>query len=789
MTLQRTDVGPVGRKGTMGAALAGWVVVLVCSMLIYDALLFSSLNREVWTSAQASARMAADNVRLSVATGVRFGKKLERYWGLDRLLERVEAAAGMPLAVLNAQGDVLLSRGDFPPRAMHAGKVLEEDGGVVLRRNEDGRTVFVPVLDRKGGVAGYVGAHVSGAPLERELLTLFRGQLLVQAGIALCGLLLLAAVLVLTGRRRSAPDNGLSRTVRLSGFGVFLLVMLANGLLAMDTVSSRYTQGLRQDAEHAGALLTDTLNRLLLVGVSFERMDSVDAYLSGIAATQGGTVALEIVSPQGRRVAGSMPEGTAVLPDAQDFPLLGGMSEVTQGGTDSGWKLHVSLLREPWAERMRSTAMDVLTMAAVSLIFMVELFLLFTRGLELFHMRRSAVEPLAEKKSRSALLRPLGFFMLFAMDMSISFIPLRMAELVPADSLSRDMLLGMPISAEMGMTGLSVIVAGAWIKRCGARPPLMTGLLLVALGYACSMLSTEPWHFVAARGVVGAGYGLALLTAQACTVKEGMLADMFAGVYAGSLCGSSMGAMLAERFGYAPVFLISAFILLCLAPMPRLILRAGAEREQQDGPKLSFAEMRRLLSDRRFLCFVLLSLVPSAMLCIGFLNYFLPVYLKSAGVSQSDIGRIYMLNCLLVIYSGPLFSRLVMKTRSTVVMVCLAGVISAASVLSLSAFAPLPATLLGSVLLGLATALNIPAQSEYLLQLDIARSIGVDQSMSLLDALQRVGQVLGPLCMGAALLVMSVDDAAKVIGTGFLVFSLVFLLLAGPARRKDAEEA
>ncbi len=791
MALQGTDVGPMGRKGTMGAALAGWVVVLVCSMLIYDALLFSSLNREVWTGAQSSARMAADNVRLNVVTGVRFGKKLERYWGLDRVLDRVEKAVGMPLAVLDAEGRVLLSRGDFPPSAMRSGSVLEEGDGATWREDERGRTVFVAVQDRSGGTAGYIGAHVSRAPLEKELFSLFRGQLFVQAGIALCGLALLSAILILAGRRRAEAGGGLSRAVRLFGMGVFLLVMLANGLLAMDTVSSRYTESLRRDAERAGALLTDTLNRLLLVGVSFERMDRVDAYLSGIAATHGGTVALEIVSPQGRRVAGSMPEGTAVLPDAMDFPLLGGMNGMMRDMTEQGWKLQVSLLRAPWAERMRATAMDVLTMAAVSLIFMVELFLLFTRGLEFFQVRRRAgvAESGEERKSRSSLLRPLGFFMLFAMDMSISFIPLRMAELVPAGSVSRDMLLGMPISAEMGMTGLSVIVAGAWIKRFGARPPLMTGLFLVALGYLCSMLSTEPWHFVAARGVVGAGYGLALLTSQACTVKEGMLADMFAGVYAGSLCGSAMGAMLAERFGYAPVFLISAFILLCLAPLPRLLLRPGAEKEEKEGPKLTFAEMRRLLSDRRFLSFVLLSLVPSAMLCIGFLNYFLPVYLKSAGVSQSDIGRIYMLNCLLVIYSGPLFSRLVMKMRSMALMVCLAGIVSAASVLSLAAFAPLPATLLGSVLLGLATALNIPAQSEYLLQLDIARSIGVDQSMSLLDALQRVGQVLGPLCMGAALLAMSVDDAAKFIGAGFLVFSLAFLLLARPGRGKGAEDA
>ena len=518
-------------------------------------------------------------------------------------------------------------------------------------------------------------------------------------------------------------------------------------------------------------------------------MDSVDAYLSGIAAAHDGTIALEILNPRGVRVAGSAPEGTALLPEARNFPLLnggGGRSLHRPEEDASGWSLRVSIVRAPWLDRLRATALDMLTMVAVSLIFMVELFLLLTRGMELLHAERTA----SPSPGRSALLRPLAFFMLFAMDMSISFIPLRMAELVPAGSLSRDMLLGLPISAEMGMTGLSVLLAGAWIKRSGARPPLMTGLALVGAGYLGSMLAASPWHFVAARAVVGTGYGLALLTAQACTVKDGMLADMFAGVYAGSLCGSAMGAMLAERFGYAPVFLLSAVILICLVPLPRLLLRGGTEGgEEQSAAKVTFGQMRRLLGDRRFLAFVLLSLVPSAMLCVGFLNYFLPVYLKSAGTAQSDIGRIYMLNCLLVIYSGPPLSRLVMKTRSKAGMVCAAGIISALSLLVLAVLPPLPATLLGAVLVGLATGLNIPAQSEYLLRLDIARAIGVDQSMSLLDALQRVGQVLGPLCAGAALLAMGVDEAARLIGAGFILISLAFLVLARPGRAAHTEDA
>ena len=76
-----------------------------------------------------------------------------------------------------------------------------------------------------------------------------------------------------------------------------------------------------------------------------------------------------------------------------------------------------------------------------------------------------------------------------------------------------------------------------------------------------------------------------------------------------------------------------------------------------------------------------------------------------------------------------------------------------------------------------------------MLRLDIARAIGVDQSMSLLDALQRVGQVLGPLCAGAALLAMGVDEAARLIGAGFILISLAFLVLARPGRAAHTEDA
>ena len=51
------------------------------------------------------------------------------------------------------------------------------------------------------------------------------------------------------------------------------------------------------------------------------------------------------------------------------------------------------------------------------------------------------------------------------------------------------------------------------------------------------------------------------------------------------------------------------------------------------------------------------------------------------------------------------------------------------------------------------------------------------------------GQVLGPLCTGAVLLLMNVDEAARIIGAGFIIISLAFLALGRPAARTNTETA
>ena len=762
----------------------GWLVILLCSLLLYDALLYASLRAEIRDNAQASASVAAASLKSSLTVGVRFGKNLRTFRGIDRLLETAGRAANRPLAVFDANGTLLHTWRFFPPLAGRAQMPFADNQERFVEIGT-GSALLMPVLDRDNATAGYVGAWIDHIALENELHAMFRAQMLQQLGIAGAGALLLVLCLLLW--RGSSSE----RRFRQLGFALFLAVMLCNGVLAIQAVSRHYTQGLREDAAHTGQILTEALNRLLLVGVSLDKTTRLDAYLAATAAIHGNTIALDILDPKQRRFASSLSAGDAGaerLPMPLVFNLLESSDAFTFSGEplEQGWTLRASLLREPWMDKLISAGLDILTLVVIALIFMVEMFLLLSRCLD-----ARTHGQLGSYAYRSSLFRPLMFVFVLAMDMSVSFIPLRMAELTGPGILSRDVLLGLPITAEMGMTGLSVLVAGSWMKRRGARAPLMTGIACMVLGYLGSMLAQVPWQFIAARAVVGLGYGLSLLTAQAYTVKDGRLADMFAGVYAGSLCGSALGAMLAERLGYGPVFALSACILACLFFVPLTILRGErirntASRAETPSARLTFADIRRLLADRRFLAFILLALLPSALLCVGFLNYFLPVFLKQADVAQSNIGRVYMLNCLIVIYSGPPLTALVQKSSCRAGLLCVAGLLAALSAFSFTLLPPLPASIAGSILLGLATGLNIPAQSEFLLDLDIARAIGVDQAMSLLDALQRVGQVIGPLCVGAALAVMSVGDAALWASLALAAVSLLLPLLAGPARRSPS---
>ena len=162
--------------------------------------------------------------------------------------------------------------------------------------------------------------------------------------------------------------------------------MLGNGALALHAVSRQYTQGLRNDAAHTGAILTEDLNRLLLVGVSLDDTSRLSAYLTRAATIHGDGLVLEIIAPPARPTPQAMPQARKLRSScrpAKSSPAGTGLVLLRQRGfPEQGWKLRASLTRGPWLERLMANGLDILTLVVISLIFMVEMFLLLSRSLE-----------------------------------------------------------------------------------------------------------------------------------------------------------------------------------------------------------------------------------------------------------------------------------------------------------------------------------------------------------------------------------------------------------------------
>ena len=146
------------------------------------------------------------------------------------------------------------------------------------------------------------------------------------------------------------------------------------------------------------------------------------------------------------------------------------------------------------------------------------------------------------------------------------------------------------------LTCVAIFVTTELLSRKGWKLPFGIGLLLVAFGTFLSAVSPTLLVFIAARAVVGLGYGFCWMTLRNLALfgkddseQAWGFSMLNAGLYAGMNCGSSLGAILAEKFGYKNVFLMAAVLtVMCsvvIVRMENAVLKK-AEKPEGDLQKL-----------------------------------------------------------------------------------------------------------------------------------------------------------------------------------------------------------
>ncbi len=800
---------PSEKKLSTRVLWGGCCICILASQLFFGILQWFAFEKSYLSTYFSPYGFACESLVREIENNFVMGKTLERFQGFSDMAEETLPEDDLLKAtmLLRPDGTVVQWKGEAAQESLTLPQGASGSSSDLLQLNLGRYRVLIKPLmgvplygslepveqERQPSgtqdVVGYLGVMLDASEYQATLSRLLFQSALIMS-LATLGLLLLCGGILGFVRYRSAAGGGLSRWLLAAIALPLLLVQCVCAYLFFESSQAISQEAVKRTTQKNTEILAEKIQRVLNMGLRLDELRDLNTVLADMRALSPALQTVTVGAGDGTVLYSSNFSETPALKDTSEETIV----SLAPDGNSFVVAAHIDW--EYLSRQIGANAMDAATTFIVSLLFMAEMFLLAAAFL-----RKPG--PAQYSIHQKGAMRGMAFWLLVALDMSISFIPLRMGELARAggDTLP-EMLLGLPVSAEMGAASLSILLVGIWIARSSAVPPLYAGILLLTLGYLGSAFSAGPMAFIVARGVCGLGYGFGILALQNVVVACSASADkgknitaLFAGVYSGSLCGSVMGAMLADRFGYSLVFALSAIMLAVLfIPAFFWARQWNISHYEDDVVKvqkvpLSMRGALKFCTDRNVLSMMLLNLFPGALVTVGLVNFFLPVFLNRSGVSQSDIGRVFMVYCLVFICCGPVIGKWIERLPGKILAVSLSGIVGSICLLIFTIpteiLSPFWLSLCSAIFLGFFISVCLTAQNSFLLNCNISHVVGHEQAMSLYNTVERLGQVVGPLVFGAALAFFSPARFALVGGGVFIFFSVLFLVMA----KKEVNDA
>lgn len=438
---------------------------------------------------------------------------------------------------------------------------------------------------------------------------------------------------------------------------------------------------------------------------------------------------------------------------------------------------------------LNNTLISTLTAMIISIFFSVEI---------VWFMIKVTTEKkqgdLQTRPTAFSYVRQIAFLFYFASRLSAAFIPI-MAKSFGETlfGMSVNAAAGLPQSAETLLTCVAIFATTELLTRKGWKLPFGIGLLLVAFGTFLSALAPSLFIFILARAVVGLGYGFCWMTLRNLALfgkddseQAWGFSMLNAGLYAGMNCGSSLGAILAEQFGYQNVFFMAAVLTtlcsLVIIRMENAVLPKDSKKPEQTQSLLNKYQfnVREIL---QVVCFSIFMIAPSCIVA-SYLSYFLPLYFESIGRSISDIGRVQLLYGLVIVYVGPKLSKVLIENdRKLLFSNYIYNLLFSAGLLIVGWFGGVEAAVIAAFFLAVADSFGFSVQNNYFLSLPSVKQMGASKSLSYLSLLKKVTEMLGPSIF-AFVLVLGYEAGVGMLGVIFMGAMLLFWALQMTDRKK-----
>ena len=349
--------------------------------------------------------------------------------------------------------------------------------------------------------------------------------------------------------------------------------------------------------------------------------------------------------------------------------------------------------------------------------------------------------------------------------------------------LSKEIAVAIAYSSTMLFVSVFAFVSGSLVKKVPIHRLIAVSSIIAITGELTASGASGLVQFIIGRCIFGAGAGMimnALDTMVAMQPDEERVTQGFAmssaGGQAGRIFGVGIGAAVMLNFGYRGVYVVSA-VMLSLLLLTCLLLYnkhnlPSAANYSEEAAGTSFLSFVR---NRRVIGYALLIAVPY-FLCLGFIDYFLPLQGKGYGLSEQDISYIVIVFGLIAIFFGPYLTKKLMSMFRPYVVLIISTVVVSAAIIYYGLDQSVFGLVLACVAFAFADSFFQSVQNIYLTQLPESVKYGQGSTLAFSNIVIGIAQ-MGQSYLFAFAIIFGVRNAMLFIGGGFLLLTALFLLV------------
>lgn len=245
-----------------------------------------------------------------------------------------------------------------------------------------------------------------------------------------------------------------------------------------------------------------------------------------------------------------------------------------------------------------------------------------------------------------------------------------------ATSLGADTVqVGLINGAFMLMAGALSIPSGLISDRLGRRLPLLAGLFLLAGSSFLLYWSNSPLQMAVIYLLFGVGlsaFSPTLMSYVADVTPPETLGQAYGwytmALYGGMTLGPAAGGFLGTALGLRPVFLVSGGLIFFMFFVALFLLPAPPSHHRGDGAAhAKMPAFKSLLKNRPYIACLFATL--GGCFCFGMFVTFMPLYIRSQGMTTGEVGLVFatqaLANAISRLPAGRLYDRV--KDRSLLV--------------------------------------------------------------------------------------------------------------------------